>query len=55
MKIKIGKYTWNSKKCKLLKSIKKTLLGITLVIGIVGVYKLMWILYYALLPYSTMA
>lgn len=55
MKIRIGRYVWNSKKCKLLRGVKKTLLGITLIAGIVGVYKLMWILYYALLPYSTMA
>ena len=44
MKIRIGKYVWNPSKC----------IPLYLFAGIAG-YKLMWILYYLLLPYSTMA
>lgn len=51
MKLKVGKYVWNSEKCLLLKGI----LGITIIAGIIGCYQLMWTLYYLLLPYTTMA
>lgn len=47
MNIKIGKYIWNSKKCIPLQVIKYGLFA-------VGVYFAMLVLYYALLPYSTM-
>ena len=47
MKIKIGKYTWNSKKCIPLQAIKYGLFA-------VGVYFAMLVMYYVLLPYSTM-
>lgn len=47
MKVKIGKYTWNSKKCIPLQVIKYGVLG-------VGLYFTMLALYYVLLPYSTM-
>lgn len=47
MKIRIGKYVWNSKKCIPLQVIKYGLFA-------VGVYFAMLVMYYALLPYSTM-
>lgn len=47
MKIKIGKKVWNSRKCIPLQVIKYGLFAI-------GVYFAMLVLYYALLPYSTM-
>ncbi len=48
MKIKIGKYVWNSKKCIPLQAIKYGLFA-------VGSYRVMLIMYFALFPYSTMA
>lgn len=50
MKIKIGKKVWNSKKCIPLQVIKYGLFAV----GIIGLYKLMWVMYHVLLPYSTM-
>lgn len=47
MKIKIGKYTWNSRKCIPLQVIKYGVFA-------VGTYFAMLVMYYALLPYSTM-
>lgn len=46
MKIKIGKYTWSSKKCVPLQIIKYGLLA-----G--SVYVLMLLVYFTLVPYST--
>lgn len=48
MRLKIGRYTWNSKKCIPLQVIKYGLFA-------VGSYIMMLIMYFVLLPYSTMA
>lgn len=48
MKIRLGKYVWNSKKCVPLQTLKYAALA-------VGCYFMMVIMYYVLLPYSTMA
>lgn len=48
MKIKVGKYTWNSKKCIPLQFLKYGLFA-------VGSYFAMLVIYFTLLPYSTMA
>lgn len=47
MKIKIGKKVWNSRKCIPLQVIKYVLLA-------VAIYFEMLVIYFALLPYSTM-
>jgi hypothetical protein len=47
MKIRIGKYVWNSKKCIPLQVIKYVLLA-------VAIYFEMLVIYFALEPYSTM-
>lgn len=47
MKLKIGKYIWNSKKCIPLQILKYGLL--TAIIYVVGL-----IIYFTLLPYSTL-
>lgn len=47
MKLKIGRYVWNSKKCIPLQVLKY---GIFAVCS----YFVMLVMYYALLPYSTM-
>ena len=46
MKIKVGKYVWNSKKCVPLQVIKRGLMAF-------GVYALGIMSYYMLLPIST--
>lgn len=47
MKIKIGKYVWNSRKCIPLQIIKYAIIGMV-------AYFIMLIIYYGLLPYSTL-
>lgn len=51
MKIKVGKYTWNSKKCVPLQFIKDGLKGILIA---AGVYCMYIACYYILVPFSTM-
>lgn len=47
MKLKVGRYTWNSKKCIPLQVLKYSLFA-------VGSYFAMLVVYFTLLPYSTM-
>lgn len=53
MKIKVGRYTWNSEKCILLKLLIYLGIIITIIAILIVLYFVMLLIYYALLPYST--